>query len=133
MSSHQAVNAQHRQATRSELAKLKEVAPKSLSYPRSNAKLQEYKVEISQIQEAITNEEAAHLRNINPDPHYEVIFECRDQVRVGGEITDSNFTADIAIGIPGEYNYMELLSANSATIQSILQDEQGRLGLIKSE
>jgi hypothetical protein len=49
MSSHQAVSAQRRQATRSELAKLKEVAPKSLPYLRSNAKLQEYKAEISQI------------------------------------------------------------------------------------
>jgi hypothetical protein len=52
-------------------------------------------------------------------------------VRIGGEITDSNFTADIAIGTPGEHDFMKLLSANSATIQSILQDEQGRLGLIK--
>jgi hypothetical protein len=80
MSSHQAVSVQRRQATRSELAKLKKVAPKSLSYLRSNAKLQEYKAEISQIQEAITNEEAARLRNIDPDPHYEVIFERCDQV-----------------------------------------------------
>ena len=75
MSSHQAKSAQHRQATRSELAKLKEVAPKSLPYPRSNAKLQEYKAEIHQIREEITNEEAARIRNIDPDPHYEVIFE----------------------------------------------------------
>jgi hypothetical protein len=78
--------------------------------------LQEYKAEISQIREAITNEEVAHLRNIDPDPHYEVIFERRDQVCVGGEITDLNFTADIAIGTPGENDYMELLSANSTTI-----------------
>jgi hypothetical protein len=131
MSSHQAVSVQRRQATRSELAKLKKVAPKSLSYLRSNAKLQEYKAEISQIQEAITNEEAARLRNIDPDPHYEVIFEHHDQVHIGREITDSNFTADIAIGTPGEYDYMELLSANSTTIQSILQDERGKLGSIK--
>jgi hypothetical protein len=123
MSSHQAVSAQCRQVTRSELAKLKEVAPKSLPYLRSNAKLQEYKAEISQIREAITNEEADRLRKIDPDPHYEVIFERCDQVRVGGEITDSNFTADIAIGTSGEHDYMELLSANSVTIQSILQDE----------
>jgi hypothetical protein len=93
--------------------------------------LQEYKAEISQIREAITNEEADRLRNIDPDLHYEVIFERRDQVRVGGEITDSNFTADIAIGTPGEHDFMELFSANSATIQSILQDERGRLGPIK--
>jgi hypothetical protein len=131
MSSHQAVSVQHRQATRSELAKLKGVAPKSLPYPRSNAKLQEYKAEISQIREAITNEEADRLRKIDPDPHYEVIFECRDQVCVGEEITDSNFTADIAINTPGEHDFMELLSANSATIQSILQDERSRLGPIK--
>src|SRR5581483_8547752 len=87
--------------------------------------------EIHQIREEITNEEAARIRNIDPDPHYEVIFERRDQVRVGGEITDSNFTADIAIGTPGEHDYMELLNANSATIQSILQDERDRLGPIK--
>jgi hypothetical protein len=93
--------------------------------------LQEYKAEIYQIQKAITNEKAACLRNIDPDPHYEVIFERHDQVRVGGEITDSNFTADITIGTLGEYDYMELLSANSTTIQSILQDERGRLGSIK--
>jgi hypothetical protein len=90
--------------------------------------LQEYKAEISQIREAITNEEAARLRNIDPDPHYEVIFERHDQVHVREKITDSNFTADIAIGTPGEHDFMELLSGNSATIQSILQDEQGRLG-----
>jgi hypothetical protein len=35
------------------------------------------------------------------------------------------------IGTPEEYDYMELLNANSATIQSILQDEQGRLRPIK--
>jgi hypothetical protein len=93
--------------------------------------LQEYKAEISQIREAITNEKADRLRKIDPDPHYEVIFERHDQVRVGGEITDSNFTADIAIGTPGEHDFMELLSANSATIQSILQDERGRLEPIK--
>jgi hypothetical protein len=132
MSSHQAISAQHRQATWSELAKLKEVAPKSLSYPRSNAKLQKYKAEISQIQEVITNEEATRLRNIDLNPHYKVIFERRDQVHVGGKITDSNFIADIAIDTPGKHDYMELLSANSATIQSILQDEQGRLGPIKA-
>jgi hypothetical protein len=93
--------------------------------------LQEYKAEISKIRKAIINEEAVRLRNIDSDPHYEVIFEYRDQVRVGGELTDSNFTADITIGTPGEHDYMELLSANSTTIQSILQDEQGRLGPIK--
>jgi hypothetical protein len=93
--------------------------------------LQEYKAEISQIREAITNEEADCLRKIDPDPHYEVIFERRDQVRIGREITDSNFTAGIAIGTPGEHDFMKLLSANNATIQSILQDERGRLGPIK--
>jgi hypothetical protein len=67
--------------------------------------LQEYKAEICQIQKVITNEEAAHLRNINPDPYYEIIFECCDQVHVEEEITDSNFTANIAISTPGEHIY----------------------------
>jgi hypothetical protein len=93
--------------------------------------LQEYKAEISQIREAITNEEAARLRNIDPDPHYKVIFKRCDQVCVGGEITDSNFTADITIGTSGEHDFIELFSANSVTIQSILQDARGRLGPIK--
>jgi hypothetical protein len=93
--------------------------------------LQEYKAEISQIREAITNEEAARLRNIDPDLHYEVIFKRCDQVRVEEEITDSNFTANITIGTPGEHDFIELLSANSVIIQSILQNERGRLGPIK--
>jgi hypothetical protein len=75
-------------------------------YPQSNAKLQEYKAEIHQIREAITNEEAARLRNIDPNPHYEVIFERCDQIRVEGEIIDSNFIADITICTPEEHNYM---------------------------
>jgi hypothetical protein len=93
--------------------------------------LQEYKAEISQIQKAITNEKADRLRKIDPDLHYYVIFERHDQVRVGREITDSNFTADIAIDTSGKHDFMELLSANSATIQSILQDKRGRLRPIK--
>jgi hypothetical protein len=36
-----------------------------------------------------------------------------------------------SVGTPEEHDFMELLSANSTIIQSILQDERGRLGLIK--
>ncbi|GET50790.1 hypothetical protein RIR_jg27311.t2 [Rhizophagus irregularis DAOM 181602=DAOM 197198] len=47
------------------------------------------------------------------------------------ELTDSNFTADIAIGTPGEHDYTSFLTAHSQTIQNILQDERNRLGSIK--
>ncbi|GBC28037.2 hypothetical protein RIR_jg2311.t1 [Rhizophagus irregularis DAOM 181602=DAOM 197198] len=47
------------------------------------------------------------------------------------ELTDSNFTADIAIGTPGEHDYASFLTAHSQTIQNILQDERNRLGSIK--
>jgi hypothetical protein len=66
---------------------------------------------------SVQHRQESNQNYIDPDPYYEVIFECRDQVHVGGEITDSNFTA--AIAIPEEH--IELLNANSATIQSILQ------------
>ncbi|GET67004.1 hypothetical protein RIR_jg25610.t4 [Rhizophagus irregularis DAOM 181602=DAOM 197198] len=134
MSTHQARSAQHRQVTRSVLAELKQVPVKSIPYPRSNAKLQEYEDEIRQIREAqaaVTNEEITRMMQIDPDPHYEVVFERRDQVRIGKELTDSNFTADIAIGTPGEHDYASFLTAHSQTIQNILQDERNRLGSIK--
>ncbi|GBC22086.2 uncharacterized protein LOC107444937 [Rhizophagus irregularis DAOM 181602=DAOM 197198] len=134
MSTHQARSAQHRQVTRSVLAELKEVPVKSIPYPRSNAKLQKYEDEIHQIREAqaaVTNEEITHMMQIDPDPHYEVVFERRDQVRIGKELTDSNFTADIAIGTPEEHDYASFLTAHSQTIQNILQDERNRLESIK--
>ncbi|GET51323.1 uncharacterized protein LOC114537920 [Rhizophagus irregularis DAOM 181602=DAOM 197198] len=101
---------------------------------RSNAKLQEYEDEIRQIREAqaaVTNEEITRMMQIDPDPHYEVVFERHDQVRIGKELTDSNFTADIAIGTPGEHDYASFLTAHSQTIQNILRDERNRLGSIK--
>ncbi|GET52572.1 hypothetical protein RIR_jg8933.t2 [Rhizophagus irregularis DAOM 181602=DAOM 197198] len=134
MSTHQARSAQHRQVIRSVLAELKQVPVKSILYPRSNAKLQEYEDEIRQIREAqaaVTNEEITRMMQIDPDPHYEVVFERRDQVRIGKELTDSNFTADIAIGTPGEHDYASFLTAHSQTIQNILRDERNRLGSIK--
>ncbi|CAB4416066.1 unnamed protein product [Rhizophagus irregularis] len=134
MSTHQARSAQHRQVTQSVLAELKQVPVKSIPYPRSNAKLQEYEDEICQIREvqaAATNEEIIRMMQIDPDPHYEVVFERRDQVRIGKELTDSNFTADIAIGTPGEHDYSSFLTAHSQTIQNILKDERNRLGSIK--
>ncbi|GET63510.1 hypothetical protein RIR_jg28804.t2 [Rhizophagus irregularis DAOM 181602=DAOM 197198] len=134
MSTHQARSAQHRQVVRSVLAELKQVPVKSILYPRSNAKLQEYEDEICQIREAqaaVTNEEITRMMQIDPDSHYEVVFERRDQVRIGKELTDSNFTADIAIGTPGEHDYASFLTAHSQTIQNILQDERNRLGSIK--
>ncbi|GET66362.1 uncharacterized protein LOC114518535 [Rhizophagus irregularis DAOM 181602=DAOM 197198] len=134
MSTHQARSAQHRQVVRSVLAKFMQVPVKSILYPRSNAKLQEYEDEIRQIREAqaaVTNEEITRMMQIDPDPHYEVVFERRDQVRIGKELTDSNFTADIAIGTPGEHDYASFLTAHSQTIQNILRDERDRLGSIK--
>ncbi|PKY32756.1 hypothetical protein RhiirB3_451167 [Rhizophagus irregularis] len=68
---------------------------------------------------------------IDSDPHYEVVFERCDQVRIGKELTDSNFMADIAIGTPGEHDYASFLTAHSQTIQNILWDERNRLGSIK--
>ncbi|GET55429.1 uncharacterized protein LOC114539626 [Rhizophagus irregularis DAOM 181602=DAOM 197198] len=109
MSTHQARSAQHRQVTRSVLAELKQVPVKSIPYPRSNAKLQEYKDEIRQIHEAqaaVTNEEITRMMQIDPDPHYEVVFERHDQ-------------------------YASFLTAHSQTIQNILRDERNRLGSIK--
>ncbi|RGB22304.1 hypothetical protein C1646_776316 [Rhizophagus diaphanus] len=119
-------SAQKRQTVCKALATLKGVQLQEISYPCSNAKMQEYKEEIHQIREVqvmITNEEITRMMQIDPDPHYEVIFICHDQVRIGKELTDSNFIADIAIGTPGEDDYALFLSAHSQTIQNILQDE----------
>src|ERR1051325_6774117 len=115
MTSHQARSAQRRQTIRDVLAGLKGVPAKSLAYPRSNPKLQEYEAEIQQIHQVraeITNAEATRLMQIDPYPHYEITFNQRNQVCVGHEITDSNFIADIAIGTPGEHDYEETLNIN---------------------
>ncbi|CAB4437492.1 unnamed protein product [Rhizophagus irregularis] len=120
MSTHQARSAQHRQVTRSVLAELKQVPVKSIPYPRSNAKLQEYEDEIRQIREAqavVTNEEITRMMQIDPDPHYEVVFERRDQVRIGifatirrldsyleGLFGDGNFSEDDGVEYIYRYN-----------------------------
>ncbi|GBC54430.2 hypothetical protein RIR_jg40582.t1 [Rhizophagus irregularis DAOM 181602=DAOM 197198] len=125
MSTHQARSAQHRQVIRSVLAELKQVPVKSIPYPRSNAKLQEYEDEICQIREAqaaVTNEEITRMMQIDPDPHYEVVFERHDQVRIGKELTDSNFTADIAIGTPGKHDYASFLIAHNSYLEGLFGD-----------
>src|SRR5688572_20963247 len=95
MASHQARTAQLRQTVRGVLASLKDVSASSISYPRSNALLAQYRKEIDTIRD--TQAEFDRLANIDPQPHYEIEFHRRDQVRVRGEITDSNFMADIPI------------------------------------
>ncbi|GET54115.1 hypothetical protein RIR_jg31686.t2 [Rhizophagus irregularis DAOM 181602=DAOM 197198] len=125
MSTYQARSAQHRQVVRSVLAELKQVPVKSIPYPRSNAKLQEYEDEIHQIREAqavVTNEEITCMMQIDPDPHYEVVFEHHDQVRIGKELTDSNFTADIAIGTSGEHDYASFLTAHNSYLEGLFGD-----------
>src|SRR2546429_3659019 len=102
MASHQARNAQLRQTVRSVLASLKNVSLQSIPYPRSNAKLAEYRVEIQAIRD--TQAEFDRLRAIDPHPHYEIVFHRREQVKVGGEITDSNHIVEIAIEILGEHD-----------------------------
>ncbi|GET60889.1 hypothetical protein RIR_jg10537.t1 [Rhizophagus irregularis DAOM 181602=DAOM 197198] len=90
---------------------------------RSAQHRQEYKDEIRQIREAqavVTNEEITCMMQIDPDPHYEVVFKRCDQVRIGKKLTDSNFMADIA---PEEHDYASFLTAHSQTIQNILRDE----------
>ena len=49
MATRQARSAQERQTVREALATLKGVQPQEIPYPRSNAKMQEYKEEIHQI------------------------------------------------------------------------------------
>src|SRR5881628_2494548 len=87
MASHQARNAQLRQTVRSVLASLKNVSLQSIPYPRSNARLAEYRVEIQAIRD--TQAEFDRLGAIDPHPHYEIVFHRREQVKVGGEITNS--------------------------------------------
>src|SRR2546429_9100574 len=102
MASHQARNAQLRQTVRSILASLKNVSLQSIPYSRSNAMLAEYRVEIQAIRN--TQAEFNRLRVIDSHPHYEVVFNRREQVKVDGEITDFNHIADIPIGTPGEHD-----------------------------
>ena len=129
MASHQARNAQLRQTVRSVLASLKNVSLQSIPYPRSNAMLAEYRVEIQAIRD--TQAEFDRLGAIDPHPHYEIVFNRQEQVKVGGEITDSNHIADIPIGTPGEHDQIELINANGDVIKQILQEERERLGPIK--
>src|ERR1044071_3178762 len=129
MTSHQARNAQLRQTVRSVLASLKNVSLQSIPYPRSNDRLSEYRVEIEAIRS--TQAEFDRLGAIDPHPHYEIVFHRREQIKVGGEITDSNHIADIPIGTPGEHDQIELINANGDVIKQILQEERERLGPIK--
>ena len=129
MSTYQARSAQLRQTVRQLLAELKGVSLQSVPYPRSNAKLAECKKEIQAIRDF--EAETTRLRNIDPNLHYEIVFNRKDHVKIGGEITDSNFAADIAIGTPGEFDQVELLNANNQVIKQIIQDERQRLGPIK--
>ena len=129
MASHQARNAQLRQTVCSVLAELRGVLPQSIPYSRSNARLLEYKVEIEAIRD--TRAEFTRLGAIDPHPHYEIVFNRQDQVKVGGEITDSNHIAEIPIEIPGEHDQIELINANGDVIKQILQEERQRLGPIK--
>src|SRR5688572_2881890 len=129
MTSHQARNAQLRQTVRSVLAELRGTPLQSIPYPRSNARLSEYRNEIQTIRD--TQTEFSRLGAIDPNPHYEIVFNRREQVKVGGEITDSNHIAEIPIGTPGEHDQIELINANGDVIKQILQEERQRLGPIK--
>ena len=129
MASHQARNVQLRQTVRSVLASLKNVSLQSIPYPRSNTMLAEYRIEIQAIRD--TQVEFDRLGAIDPHPHYEIVFHRREQVKVGGEITDSNHIADIPIGTPGEHDQIELINANGDVIKQILQEEREKLGPIK--
>ena len=64
MASHQARNTQLRQIVRSVLASLKNVSLQSIPYPRSNAMLAEYRVEIQAIRD--TQAEFNRLGAIDP-------------------------------------------------------------------
>src|ERR1044072_6751029 len=129
MVSHQARNAQLRQTVRNVLAELRGVSPQSIPYPQSNNRLSEYRIELEAIRG--TQAEFTRLGAIDPHPHYEIVFNRREQVKVGGEITDSNYIADIPIGTPGEHDQIELINANGNVIKQILQEERERLGPIK--
>src|SRR2546423_13818462 len=129
MASHQARNAQLRQTVRNVLASLKNVSLQSIPYPQSNARLAEYRVEIQAIRD--TQAEFDRLGAIDSHPHYEIVFNRREQVKVGGEITDSNYIAEITIGTPGKHDQIELINANGDVIKQILQEEREKLGPIK--
>ena len=66
MASHQARNAQLRQTVRSVLASLKNVSLQLIPYPRSNARLAEYRIEIQTIRD--TQAEFDRLGAIDPIP-----------------------------------------------------------------
>src|SRR5271170_4034295 len=117
MASHQARTAQLRQTVRGILAGFRNVPSSSIPYPRLNAKLAEYRNKINEIQSnRRTQEEFRRLGTIDPRPHYEIEFGRKDQVRVEGEIIDSNFIANIAVNTPGEHDFVELLNANNSVI-----------------
>ena len=78
-----------------------------------------------------TQAEFIRLGAIDSHPHYEIVFHRRKQVKVSGEITDSNHIADIPIGTPGEHDQIEFINANGDVIKQILQDERESLGPIK--
>src|ERR1043165_1584340 len=126
MASHQARNAQLRQTVRNVLAELRGVSPQSIPYPQSNDRLSEYRVEIEAIRG--TQAEFTRLGAIDPHLHYEIVFHRREQVKVGGEITDSNYIADIPIGTPGEHDQIELINEDGDVIKQILQEEREKIG-----
>src|SRR6185437_2264851 len=129
MASHQARSAQLRQTVCSVLASLKNVSLQSIPYSRSNARLAEYRVEIQAIRD--TQAKFDRLGVIDPHPHYEIVFNRREQVKVDEEITDSNHIAEIAIGTPGEHDQIELINANGDVIKQIFQKEREKLDPIK--
>ena len=129
MASHQARNAQLRQTVRNVLAELRGISPQSIPYSRTNARLLEYRVEIQAIRD--TQAEFIRLGAIDPNSHYEIVFNRREQVKVGEEITDSNYIAEIPIGTPSEHDQIELINANGDVIKQIIQEERERLGPIK--
>ncbi|CAB4432046.1 unnamed protein product [Rhizophagus irregularis] len=69
------------QAVRRALAEHKEIQPQEIPYPRSNVKLAKYRAEIQGIRDL--QAEFGWLGNIDSNPHYEIVFYHRDQVKVG--------------------------------------------------
>ncbi|CAB4387985.1 unnamed protein product [Rhizophagus irregularis] len=117
MATRQARSARESQTVRKALATLKGVQPQEIPYSRSNTRLAEYRAEIQEIRDFQV--EFERLGDIDPNSHYEIEFYYHDHVRIGGEITDSNFIADIAIGTPGEHDPIELLNGNRDAITQI--------------
>src|SRR5207247_9941316 len=115
MASHQVRNAQLRQTVRSILASLKNVSLQSMPYPQSNARLAEYRVEIQAIRD--TQAEFDRLGAIDPYPHYEIVFNRREQVKLGVKITDYNYIADISIGTPAEHRQKKHSNDNADLIK----------------